>query len=137
MSIKIRSSVSPARAKRWASSTLLAGLAVALRCQSGRCLEVIESKVDRDGGVLVIEDILEGFGFVPVSVQFSPVSEHMFIGFKEGQVRIYPDGGETEAAAVFDSCVAIEDEVSSYLADDPVTSVNVHVFSLLSVVFWR
>lgn len=114
--MKIRSSAPPARAKRWSSSTLLMGLTVALRYQSGStALEVIESKVDRDGDVLIIEDILEGFGTVPVSVQFSPVSEHMFIGFKEGEVRIYPDGGETEAAAVFDSCVDIEDEVRMQL----------------------
>lgn len=77
---------------------------------------MIETKVDRDGDVLVIEDILEGFGTVPVSVQFSPVSNHMFIGFKAGEVRIYPDGGETETAAVFDSCLDIQDEVCVHCA---------------------
>lgn len=74
-------------------------------------LEVVESVIDRDGNVLVVEDILEGFGRVPVSVDFSPVSDHMFIGFKAGAVRIYPDGGETEAAAVYDTCVDMEDNV--------------------------
>lgn len=76
-------------------------------------LEEIESKVDRDGDVLIIEDILEGFGRVPVSVEFSPVSDHMFMGFKAGGVRIYPDGGSSEAAAVYDSCIDMEDEVRS------------------------
>lgn len=75
-------------------------------------LEVMdETMVDRDGDVLIIEDILEGFGRVPVSVDFSPVSEHMFIAFKAGQVRIYPDGGATEQAAVYDSCIEMEEEV--------------------------
>lgn len=110
---EIRSDVPPARARRWfGSDRIVATLGLALLWQSDCvALEIIETKVDRDGDVLVIEDILEGFGTVPVSVEFSTVSDHMFIGFKAGEVRIYPDGGATEAAAVFDSCVAIEDEV--------------------------
>lgn len=75
-------------------------------------LEVVETVVDRDGDVLVVEDILEGFGRVPVSVAFSPTSSHMFIGFKAGEVRIYPDGGDTLVAAVYDSCVDMEPDVS-------------------------
>lgn len=74
-------------------------------------LEVLEAVVDRDGAVLKVEDILEGFGRVPVSVAFSPTSSHMFIGFKSGEVRIYPDGGDTEQAAVYESCVEIEETV--------------------------
>lgn len=75
-------------------------------------LEVLETVVDRDGDVLVVEDILEGFGRVPVSVVFSPTSSHMFIGFKAGEVRIYPDGGDTLVAAIYDSCVDMESDVS-------------------------
>lgn len=80
-------------------------------CPSCSALEVVEAVVDRDGDVLVVEDILEGFGRMPVSVDFSSVSDHMFIGFKAGAVRIYPDGGATEAAAVYDTCVDMEDNV--------------------------
>lgn len=82
-----------------------------LRPPANNALEILDSVVDRDGDVLVVEDILEGFGKVPVSVDFSAVSDHMFIGFKAGIVRIYPDGGATEAAAVFDDCVDIEEDV--------------------------
>lgn len=101
------------RRSPWHRWFALAGLALFTRSMpvcTG--LEVIESVVDRDGEVLVVEDILEGFGEVPVSVVFSPTTSHMFIGFKSGQVRIYPDGGDTLVAAVFDSCVDIEDDVS-------------------------
>lgn len=99
---------------RWSHGRLLAGLVLIFRrhlpCVG---LEVIgsESKVDRDGDVLVIEDILEGFGRVPVSVDFSPVSEHMFIAFKEGEVRVYPDGGDTMFAPDFTPCLDMDDEV--------------------------
>lgn len=74
-------------------------------------LEVITSLVDRDGDSLLIEDILEGFGSAPVSVEFSPVSSHMFMGFKAGAVRIYPDGAETDVAEQFYFCFDIEDQV--------------------------
>ena len=66
-------------------------------------LEVIDSVVDRDGDSLFVEDILEVLGKVPVSVDFSPVTDHMFIGFKVDGVRIYPDGGSTTYAATYDS----------------------------------
>lgn len=100
------------RPSAWARFVASAGLLLSLRrIPSPLALEVLESVVDRDGDVLVVEDILEGFGSVPVSVVFSPTSSHMFMGFKAGEVRIYPDGGETEAAAVFDSCVLMEEDV--------------------------
>lgn len=67
--------------------------------------------MDRDGDVLIIEDILQAFGMVPVSVEFSPVSDHMFMAFKQGIVRIYPDGSATEDSALYDLCVDVEDEV--------------------------
>ena len=67
--------------------------------------------MDRDEDSLFVEDILEGFGRVPVSVNFSPVTDHMFIGFKAGGVRIYPDGGSTTYAATYDPCVDMEDDV--------------------------
>ena len=72
----------------WAASAL-AGLVLLGRCsvRFTTALEVIDSVVDRDGGTLFVEDILEGFGRVPVSVDFSPVTDHMFIGFKAGGVR--------------------------------------------------
>lgn len=95
----------------WGRKAVVASLSLASCFAVSASLEVIESKIDRDGKILVVEDILEGFGRVPVSVEFSPVSDHMFMGFKAGGVRIYPDGGNTEAAAVYDSCVDIEDEV--------------------------
>lgn len=105
----------PTRAQ-WARLLLALGLALALHhpltCES---LEIVETKVDRDGDVLLIEDLLEGFGSIPVSVEFSPISNHMFMAFKAGEVRIYPDGADTEAAAVFVSCVDIEDEVRAEL----------------------
>lgn len=75
------------------------------------CLEVITSLVDRDGDSLLIEDILEGFGSAPVSVEFSPVSPHMFMGFKAGAVRIYPEGADTNLAEQFHFCIDIEDQV--------------------------
>lgn len=105
----------PSRGRsRWArSAAALAGIAMTTRNLPGcTALEILETVVDRDGDVLVVEDILEGFGRVPVSVDFSPVSDHMFIGFKAGAVRIYPDGGATEAAAVYDDCVDMEEDVS-------------------------
>lgn len=109
----------PSRAARsvqsspWARYMIFAGLLLSLSyVPTPVALEVLESVVDRDGDVLVVEDILEGFGSVPVSVVFSPTSSHMFIGFKAGEVRIYPDGGETEAAAVYESCVLMEEDVS-------------------------
>lgn len=90
----------------------LAVLAVSIQSiPSCSGLEVLDAVVDRDGDVLVVEDILEGFGRVPVSVAFSPTSSHMFIGFKSGEVRIYPEGGDTLLAAVYDSCVDIEETV--------------------------
>lgn len=104
---------------RWTRCAALAGLALATTTRSlfPACtgLEVLETVVDRDGDVLVVEDILEGFGRVPVSVAFSPASSHMFMGFKAGEVRIYPDGGDTLVAAVYDSCVDMEDKVRSRL----------------------
>lgn len=98
--------------RRWRRHASFVGVALAMWHRSAcTALEVLETVVDRDGDVLVVEDILEGFGTVPVSVDFSRVSEHMFIGFKAGAVRIYPDGGATEQAAVFDVCVDMEEEV--------------------------
>eukprot|EP00903_Cladosiphon_okamuranus_P014013 g13031.t1 len=100
------------RPSPWARCATLAGLALSIRCLPvSTGLEVLETVVDRDDGVLVVEDILEGFGRVPVSVVFSPTSSHMFIGFKAGQVRIYPDGGDTLLAANYDSCVDMEPDV--------------------------
>ena len=58
---------------------------------------------------------MEGFGRVPVSVAFSPTTTHMFIGFKAGGVRIYPEGGDTLVAAIYDDCVDMEDEVRQAL----------------------
>lgn len=102
------------RRSAWHRWFALAGLVLSTRdLPACTGLEVLESVIDRDGEVLVVEDILEGFGEVPVSVVFSPTTSHMFIGFKAGQVRIYPDGGDTLVAALFDSCVDIEDNVSS------------------------
>lgn len=130
--------VSGAGRARWVSSVVFAGLLVPLRhypvCIG---LEVIETVIDRDDGVLVIEDILEGFGSVPVSVQFSPVSQHMFMGFKAGAVRIYPDGGDTEAAAVFDFCVDMEEEVrgSGYLYHDRLCGAALVVGCLCTLCF--
>lgn len=72
---------------------------------------MLETIVDRDGDVLVVEDILEGFGRVPVSLAFSPTTSHLFIGFKAGEVRIYPDGGDTLLASIYDSCVDMEPDV--------------------------
>ena len=96
----------------WAARAL-AGLVLLGRCSDRftTALEVIDSVVDRDGDTLFVEDILEGFGRVPVSVDFSPVSDHMFIGFKAGGVRIYPDGGSTTYADKYDSCLDMEDDV--------------------------
>ena len=91
----------------------LAGL-VLLGRRSDRfttALEVIDSVVDRDGDSLFVKNILEVFGRVPVSVDFSLVTDHMFIGFKAGGVRIYPDGGSTTYAATYDSCVDMEDDM--------------------------
>lgn len=105
--------LSRSRPSPWARCAALAGLALSicgLPVSTG--LEVLETVVDRDGDVLVVEDILEGFGRVPVSVAFSPTSSHMFIGFKAGEVRIYPDGGDTLVAAIYDSCVDMEPDVS-------------------------
>lgn len=100
----------------WARLGAFAGLVLALqRPPACAALEILESVVDRDGDVLIVEDILEGFGRVPVSVDFSAVSDHMFIGFKAGVVRIYPDGGGTEVAAVYDTCVDMEDDVREFL----------------------
>lgn len=96
----------------WARCLALAGLSLLTRSiPSCAGLEVLDSVVDRDGGVLVVKDILEGFGRVPVSVVFSPTTTHMFIGFKAGGVRIYPDGGDTQVATNYDDCVDMEDEV--------------------------
>lgn len=98
--------------RRWTRQASFASVALAMWHRSVcTALEIVETVVDRDGDVLVVEDILEGFGIVPVSVEFSSVSEHMFIGFKAGAVRIYPDGGATEQAAEFDFCVDMEEEV--------------------------
>lgn len=100
----------------WARFAAFAGLVLALqRRPSCTALEVLDSVVDRDEDVLIVEDILEGFGMVPVSVDFSAVSDHMFIAFKAGAVRIYPDGGATEVAAVFDTCVDMEEDVRGLL----------------------
>ncbi|CAM9610829.1 unnamed protein product, partial [Ectocarpus sp. 12 AP-2014] len=96
----------------WARCLALAGLSLLTRnIPSCAGLEVLETVIDRDGDVLVVEDILEGFGRVPVSVAFSPTTTHMFIGFKAGGVRIYPEGGDTLVAAIYDDCVDMEDEV--------------------------
>lgn len=100
----------------WARFGAFAGLVLALqRPPPCIALEILDSVVDRDGDVIIVEDILEGFGRVPVSVDFSAVSDHMFIGFKAGVVRIYPDGGATEVAAVFDTCVDMEEDVRELL----------------------
>lgn len=106
------------RRSPWHGCVAFAGLVFTSTWSLPACtgLEVIETVVDRDGDVLVVEDILEGFGRVPVSVAFSPTSSHMFIGFKAGEVRIYPEGGDTTVAAVYDSCVDMEDTVSFSLA---------------------
>ena len=101
----------------WACFGAFAGFVLALqRPPACTALEILDSVVDRDGDVLIVEDILEGFGRVPVSVDFSAVSDHMFIAFKAGAVRVYPDGGETEMAAVFDTCVDMEEDVRELLA---------------------
>lgn len=96
----------------WGRYALLAGLTIVshkwLACNS---LEILDTVIDRDGDALIVEDILEGFGELPVSVDFSPVSEHMFVGFKPGIVRIYPDGPATEQAVVFDECVDMKETV--------------------------
>lgn len=100
--------------RQWARSAALACCCLALALRNIprlTALEILETVVDRDGDVLVVEDILEGFGKVPVSVDFSKTTDHMFIGFKAGAVRIYPDGGDSEAAFVYDTCVDIEEDV--------------------------
>lgn len=103
---------SRSRSSPWARCAALAGLALSMRSfPVSRGLEVLETVVDRDGDVLVVEDILEGFGRVPVSVVFSSTTSHMFIGFKAGEVRIYPDGGDTLLASIYDSCVDMEPDV--------------------------
>lgn len=91
-------------------------------------LEVITSVVDRDGDSLHIEDILEGYGSAPVSVEFSPVSPHMFMGFKAGAVRIYPEGADTDFAEQFYFCFEMEDQVrvAAYIfqLDEPCHTSN-------------
>lgn len=102
--------------RSWARFGAFAGLVLGLQIlPSCTALEILDSVVDRDGDVLIVEDILEGFGRVPVSVDFSAVSDHMFIAFKAGAVRIYPEGGATEVAAVFDTCVDMEEDVRELL----------------------
>ena len=103
----------PSRSTSAWAARALAGLVLLGQCSDRptTALEVIDSVVDRDGNTLFVEDILEGFGRVPVSVEFSPVTDHMFIGFRAGEVRIYPDGGSTTYAATYDSCVDMDDDV--------------------------